>query len=335
MIKNILAFLSGCLNFQAIVRAPFTVFMGTVDAAPGAPVGYEKAIANLFQKELILKHYSTSVISQITNTNADRSGIKEMGDKVTFERLPDTQIRKYQKGGDMIMDRQKSTFVDLTVNRANYFYFGEDVIDLKQYTIKGKLDKQVEDADKKVKEYVDTEFLASVYADASTQNKGATAGAKSAHFNFGTTGAPVGVSNTNIVKKIAELSGACQEQNMDKSGRFLVLPSIFKVLINQSDLTDTGMSGKDSVMFADYMGKLHDFDIYTSNLYTSISDTGQTCYPILYGHTDAICYVAQLTQMDYFEKLERTAGQAMRGLMVYDWKTIDPLMLGVWYAYAV
>lgn len=313
-------------------RAPIMLMMG-IQGAPGAV--NPKAVCNLFSKELIVKHYNTSVVAQITNTDADSSGIKQKGNKVTFERLPDTIIRPYTSDQDMIMDRQDSTFVDLIVNRANYFFFGDDIINLKQYTIGDKLDKQVDDANQKVKEYVDREFLGSVYVDASPFNKGATAGVQEARYNLGVTGAPVGVSNTSIIKKIAELKGVCDQQNMPQTGRYLVLPSSFDVLLSQSDLEDKNKTGKDSSIFGDYYGSIHDFDIYKSNLYTPVSDTGKVCYPILFGHKSAICYVAQMTKMDYFEKLERTAGQAMRGVMVYDWKTIDPLMLGVWYSYAI
>jgi hypothetical protein len=330
MLKNLWHLVATIAAFA--FRAPLMLMLG-ITGAPGAVD--PKAICNLFASELILKHYNTSVIAQITNTDADSSGIKSKGAKVTFERLPDTIIRPYTSDQDMIMDRQDSTFVDLIVNRANYFFFGDDIINLKQYTIGDKLDKQVADADKKVKEYVDREFLGSVYADAAASNRGAAAGVQEARYNLGTTGAPVGVSNTSIIKKIAELKGVCDQQSMDQSGRYLVLPSSFDVLLSQSDLEDKQKTGKDSSIFGDYYGSIHDFDIYKSNLYTPVSDTGKVCYPILFGHKSAICYVAQMTKMDYFEKLERTAGQAMRGVMVYDWKTIDPLMLGVWYGYAI
>jgi hypothetical protein len=81
------------------------------------------------------------------------------------------------------------------------------------------------------------------------------------------------------------------------------------------------------------LGKLGKFTLYSSNLYTPISDSGQSCYPIMFGHKSAIAFAAQLEEVEYFDKLETTFGKGMKGLMVYDWKTVKSEALGMWYAY--
>lgn len=290
-------------------------------------------IPNLFKEELIQKRYESSIIAQITNTRADSTGIKNMGDKVTFQRLADTTVRPNIKGQDMIMEFLSHTEVELNVDRSNYFYFGNDRIDLKQYLISDVMDKQQADANKQVEKYIATEFFADVYADASANNKGATAGVKSESYDLGATGAPIAVSKTTIVDQIAELAGVADEQNWPIGDMFLVLPSVFKVMIQTSELRDAAGTGKGSTLFNSFMGELFDFQLYSTKFYTTITETAGKTYPILFGHKDAICYVEQMTSMDYFEKLERTNAQAMRGVSVYDWKVIDPTMLGVWYAY--
>lgn len=290
-------------------------------------------IPNLFQSELIDKRYESGLLPKITNAKADNTGIKQMGDKVTFQRLPDTTIKKYTKGMDMTMERLQATDVDMFVNKANYFYFGSDAVDLKQYLNKDVMNKQQDDANAKMEEFILKEYFAAIYADADADNKGIAAGKETESYNLGATGAPVAVSKTSIVDQVAELAGVAAEQKWKQDGRYLVLPAHFATMLAQSELKDNSLTGQKSVLFDSYIGKLHGFDLYTTNQYTRISDSGKYAFPILFGHEDAVCYVEQLTELKYFEKLERQSGEAMRGLSVYDWKTIDSTLLGCWYAY--
>jgi len=305
----------------------------SVPAVPGSVL--HTVIPNLFQEKLIDKHYETSIIAQICNTDADNTGIKAMGDKVTFMRLADTTVRANVKGQDMVMEFLSHTEVNLYVNQSNYFYFGDDRINLKQYLQKDIMDRQVDDANKQVEKYIAKSFFSTVYASADATNVGATAGAESADYNLGITGTPIPVSKASICDQIADLSGVCSQQYMPAGDLFVVLPDTFRVMALQSELKDKGMTGKDSTLSNTLLGNVFGMDIYSTTFYTPIHEVslGVYAYPIIFGHKSAICYVNQLTSMDYFEKMERTNAQAMRGVSVYDWAVIDPLMLGVWYAY--
>jgi len=328
-----------------IVQAPILAMMGIVPGAPGAidysQAGLDKRIPWAFSNKTILKFYDACVVASITNTDY-QGEISGLGSKVIINTTPDTKISKYYKGKLINWQDLSSPSVELEINRAIDFAFKMDKVDLKQFQDKAFLDKQAADAAKQQKIYIDGEFLGSVFVDAAAANKGASAGKKTgitatgsanSGYNLGATGAPVAVTKTNIIDKVLELSGIGEEQSWDEDGRWLVMPSHFTVMLQQSDLKDTSMTGSESTLPNGRLGKLGKFTLYSSNLLTGVSDAGQNCYNIMFGHKSAISFASQLEEVEYFDKLETTFGKGMKGLQVYDWKCTKPESLGVWYAY--
>ncbi len=320
-------FLRGVLLF------PFNVFMGTVGTAAGGidytQSGADKRIPYAFSSKTILKFYDACVIADIANRDYEGE-IKAMGDKVVINTTPDVVVNKYYKGKQTSWQDLNSAAVEMNITRAIDFAFKMDKIDLKQFQDKGFMDKCATDAAQQQKIYIDSEFLGSIYADAGTANKGTAAGRKTGGYNLGTTGSGIAVTKTNIIDKILDLSGVAEEQNWPEDNRWLVLPSHFTVLLQQSDLKDTSMTGAESTLPNGRLGKLGKFTIYSSNLYTPV-ETNR--YNILFGHQSAICFASQLVEVEYFDKLETTFGSGMKGLQVYDWKVTKPESMGVWYAY--
>lgn len=323
--------------FRGVFLFPFYVIMGgLVPGAPGAidysQAGLDKRIPWAFSKKTILKFYDACVVASITNTDY-QGEISGLGSKVIINTTPDTKVNKYYRGKLINWQDLTSNGVELEINRAIDFAFKMDKVDLKQFLDKTFMDKQAADAAKQQKIYIDNEFLGSVYADAAAANKGTAAGKKTSSYNLGATGAPIGVTKTNIIDKIMELSGIAEEQSWDEEDRWLVLPSHFTVMLQQSDLKDTSMTGAESTLPNGRLGMLGKFTLYSSNLYTAVTDTAQSCYNIIFGHKSGISFASQLDEVEYFDKLETTFGKGMKGLQVYDWKTTKPESLGVWYAY--
>lgn len=322
-----------------ILSLPFV--FGTVDTAPGHPDytqdGDNKNIPWAFSKKTVVKFYDGSVVPQITNTDYEGE-IKAMGDKVVINTVPDVTISKYKKGGTTQWEDLESDAVEMPINRATQFAFKLDKVDLKQFGNKAYMDQAAEDAAQQQKIYIDDEFLLDIGGStatngaAATENKGASAGRKSSSYNLGTTGAGIPLTKTNILDKILELTGVADEQNWPESGRWVVLPTIFTVLLKQSDIKDASLTGDGkSTLRSGRIGMIDNWTIYGTNLYTGITDT-QTHYTCLFGHISAIAFATQLTDVEYFDKLETTFGRGMKGLQVYDWKTIKSESLGSLYA---
>ena len=318
----------------------FPFVFGTVDSVPGHPDytqdGTNKNIPWAFSRKTVVKFYDGSVVPQITNTDYEGE-IKSMGDKVVINTIPDVTINKYQKGKTIKWQDLESPAVEMPVDRAIDWAFKMDKIDLKQFMDKAYMDKAATDAASQQKIHIDDEFLLNIGGSSATNgtaasaNKGTTAGRKSSSYNLGTTGAPIPLTKTNILDKILELSGVADEQNWPEADRWLVLPTIFTVLLKQSDIKDASLTGDGtSTLRSGRIGMIDKWVIYATNLYTIVSaDTAYTC---LFGHKSAIAFATQLIETEYFDKLETTFGKGMKGLQVYDWKTIKSESLGSLYA---
>ena len=323
-------------NMEALMLLPF---IGTVDTAPGHPDytqdGTNKNIPWVFSRKTLVKFYDSAVVAQVTNTDYE-GDIKAMGDKVVITTLPDVTISKYKKGQKVSWEDLESPAIEMNIDRATVFAFKMDKVNQKQFTNKNYMGELAQDAAEQQKIFTDTEFLLNVGGTSGTNslaasaNKGATAGRKSSGYNLGTTGAPIQLTKTNILDKILELTGVANEQNWPISDRWLVLPSIFVVLLKQSDIKDASMTGDaSSTIRTGRIGMIDDWNIYSTNLYTAQSSVNYTC---LFGHKSAIAFAMQLTETEYFDKLETTFGQGMKGLQVYDWKVVKNTSLGCLFA---
>lgn len=329
----VIAHLSGHDAMAAVTFVPFL----TVGAVPGMPdytqSGTNKMIPYAFSKKTIVKFYDTAVVPKITNTDY-QGEISAMGDKVIINTTPTINVSPYSKGQTTNWQNAEAPAVEMTIDRAIQFAFKMDKIDIKQFQDKAFMEKCAQDAAEQQKIYIDNEFFGSAYADAATANKGATAGRKSASYNLGTTGSPIALTKTNILDKIIECSGIADEQNWPESDRWMVIPSWATVMLKVSDLKDATMTGDGkSTLRTGRLGQLDFWELYSTNLYTPVTDGGKSCYNIMFGHKSGISFASQLIEVEYFDKLETTFGKGMKGLQVYDWKTTKPESVGVLYAH--
>ena len=332
----LMAFVCGALNFKAIFRAPLSVFMGTVPGVPGQPNYTRSGTANIpeiFDISYLAKQYDSVLATNITTTN-HIGVLKSKGDTVIIRTIPDVTIGDYYKGKKREWENCQSDPIIMTVNKASDFAVVIDDIDKAQFEDKNYLGKLADDASKKINIKIDTQMLSTVYVDAGVLNKGATAGAKTQGYNLGATGAPLGLDKINILDIIHErLQVVAAEANMDKENLFIAMPTWMKGLINVSDYKDESMTGMPSSFAGGKFGKIGMFQTYETNLYTAITDGAFKAFPILFGSKEAIAFVTQLSKTEYFDRLEATSGSGIAGINLYDWKCINPPLLGVLYAY--
>jgi len=295
---------------------------------PGSPG--EAHIPVLFSGKLLEKFYSRSTIANISTT--DYVGeLKNVGDRVVIRTLPNVTIRDYVKGGELQLEYPESPAIEFTINRAKYFNFATDDIDIKQSDLSW-MDKLADDAAQQLKSVIDQEVFSTIYTKANTYNQGATAGKKSGAFNLGTAGSPVTLSKANILDYLVDCNTVLDEQDVPDDDRWIVLPPIMYGLIAKSDLKDASFAGdgKSHLLRGGFTGKMIDrFHIYISNLlYRNDSDSA---WYIPFGRRGSLVFVGQINKTERYRP-EKTFAEAMKGLMVYDFDVINDVQFGVLYA---
>jgi hypothetical protein len=96
--------------------------------------GTNKNIPVLFAGKTLEKLYDYTMLSEITNT--DYVGeVKNVGDKVHVRTVPNIVIRDYVKGQALTLEHPESASVEFTVDKAKYFNFALDDIDMKQFDL--------------------------------------------------------------------------------------------------------------------------------------------------------------------------------------------------------
>lgn len=327
----ILSVLGGLIG---LALAPFraqahAVVCWKIDAAGGSPDYSGTFLPEIWSGKLVEKFYDATVFGSIANTDYEGE-ISEMGDKVNIRTTPDIQIYDYQKGGTLKVQRPESPNVTLTVDKAKYFNFILDSIDRYQSDLP-LMDNWSGDAGEQMKIAVDTDILGVIYASAHAQNKGASAGRKSASFDLGATGAPVVVTAANVIDIITRCSTVLDEQNAPESGRWLVIPAWMRYLLMNSDLKNASVTGDGrSVLRNGRIGELDRFETFMSNNVAAVTDGAFTCYHVVFGHKSGLTFASQMTEMDSL-KAESTFGTLVRGLNVYGYKVIKTESIGDLY----
>jgi hypothetical protein len=307
--------------------------MAIYPVAPGHPNygsdGASKFIPEIWSTKLIVKFYKTTVFAAISNTDYEGE-ITAHGDKVVIRQVPDTTISEYNKGQNLSYESPESTVVELLIDKGRYFAFSCDDVDKKQADI-AFVDNWSNDAAKQMQINIDRHILANVYSAAAAANIGTTAGKYSA-FNMGTTGSAVQVTKANVIDYIVDAGTILSEQDVPEDGRWMVLPTWMTNLLKKSDIKDASLTGDStSPLRNGLIGSIDGFKLYTTNNYTSVSDTN-TCYNVIYGTNHAITFASQMTKMETLRN-PNTFGDLIRGLNVFGYKVIKPEAMGVLYCY--
>jgi len=293
-----------------------------IDAAAGTPQYSGNFIPEIWSGKLLVKFYAATVLAAISNTDYEGE-IKEKGDKVIIRTTPTITIRDYDKNQVLTIERPESDPIELEIDHAKYFNCICDDIDKHQADIK-LMDDWSRDASQQMKITVDTEFLADAWPDAHASNAGATAGAISASFNMGETGAPRVLTQANILDALVDCGTVLDEQNVPEESRWIVIPAWMAGMIKKSDLKDASLTGDGtSILRNGRLGMIDRFTLYSSNLLARVTDGAFTCYHVLSGQRHALSFAAQMTKMQSLVS-EQTFGTLIRGLNVYGYNTLKP-----------
>jgi len=290
--------------------------------------GTAKYVPNLFSKMFIKEYYKRAVLTEICNTNADSSGIVKQGDVVTFRSLPSITINDMAVNGAVSYERMAgASTIDLVIDRAKSFSFKLDDIDMTQTDLKGILQPAfIEHARKTMDVAIATEFLADMVDEGHASNLGLTAGVISASINLGTHAAPLTLTKSNVLDFFSNCKLVLNEQEVNGTGRYIVIPSTVASLIERSDLDSADYSGMgEALRLKDgFIGSICGFKIFESNC--APVDSSKE-YDIVFGQKDAVCYVNQLNKVETL-RLEGYFSDAVRALTVFDWKCVQTKALG-------
>lgn len=296
-----------------------------VAVAAGTPQYSGTFVPEVWSGNLLVKFYAATVLAAISNTDYE-GDIKDQGDKVIIRTVPDITIRDYSKNSTLIIERPESANVELEIDKAKYFNFVADDID-KHQTDVPLMNSWSDDAGQQMKITVDTGVLADIYSDAHASNKGATAGAISGDINLGATGAAVAITTADILEIIVNAGTALDEQNVPETERSIVIPAWFAGRVKLSDLKDASLAGDGtSILRNGRLGMIDRFTLYSSNLLTSVSDGGNTCFHAIACQKKALSFAAQMTKMESL-RAESTFGTIVRGLNVYGYSVLKTTAL--------
>lgn len=298
------------------------VFPLTPGPTPPAHPDYSgKLIPQLWSKKLLERFYDATVLNAISNTDYEGE-IKNYGDTVIVNKIPDITISNYRMGDNLSVERPAADTDTMLIDQGKYWSFIMDDVADAQAMI-DMVPRWSENASERLKIVVDTDVLAYLVGKAAATNRGATAGKISANINLGIAATPVVITKTNVIDYIVDLGQVMDEANVPETGRKLVVPVWFAAQIKKSDLKDASLTG-DSVSIArnGRLGTVDRFEIYTSNL---LPKTGANHY-VFAMHPKALSFATQLTKTESL-RAESTFGNIMRGLLVYGRKVFYPELI--------
>lgn len=296
----------------------------SVQASAGYPQQSGTFLPTRWSTTLNVKFFSATVIPEITNSNWE-SEIAGMYDKVEIRQTPDTTIEDYQKGQEITYEDLEEDNIVLEIDRAKHFAFKVDDIDKYQSDV-DLLGDWAEDAGYQMKKKIDTDYLGAIYANAGANMSGNSAGAKSGDIVLGTSGTPLSLTKNNVTDYLVDLNVCMDENDLPDSNRYVVLPAWACGLIRKSELKDASLTNDSASLLrsAGYLGMVDRVSIYCSNLINSSSGK----FDVIFGHISGVAFASQIVDVQYFEKLERTYGSAVRGLNVFGWKAVKTEALG-------
>jgi len=234
--------------------------------SPGRPNYSGNFIPEIWSGKLIENFYDATVLAAISNTDYEGE-IRQFGDTVNIRTTPEITIRDYVKGQTLTVENPDKPKIQLVIDKGEYFACVEDDVDGVQSDI-NLMDLWTKDASERMKIKIDQRVLTDLLPGISALNKGATAGAKTASFDLGTTGAGNSITldkdstgGKPVVDHLVDMGTVLDEANVPETGRFVVIPAKMAGLIKKSELKDASLSGDSTSILRN--GRLGMIDRFT------------------------------------------------------------------------
>jgi len=324
----------------------------------------------IYSKKAQLAFRRASVAQAITNT--DYFGeIASFGDSVKIIKEPDVQIREYTRGKTIQPQNLTDEDFTLVVDKANEFAFQIEDIEKAHSHINWQ-SLATDRAGFRLKDQFDAEVLGymsgykqstmgapadtlRVLGDMPGTRAVSTAGVdelltsnKLIRGSFisggGDNSIPVAprfpgaqskpADNVSPLTLIARMARNLDLQNVDQSGRWLVIDPVFAEMLKDEDsrMVNADTAEKGGLANGNLGKRIHGFDVYMSNSLprvgtgaTTVGATAQnTNYGVLIaGHSSAVASAENITKTETFRSQE-TFADVVRGMHVYGRKLLRP-----------
>lgn len=326
--------------------------MSLVTAAAVTPVGGAFAttpsysgtfIPTLWSAKLNAKFYAASTFADICNRDWE-GDVKDIGDKVIINNIPDIAIRDYVVGGNLQYDVPRPNTIEMELNRGKSFSFA--VSDVLEYQAKPKLmDMFTNDASEQMRTVMDSTCLyrTLLSSDIAAANRGATAGRRSASYNLGTDTAPVVLSTTaeTTLDTILAMASVLDEQNIPESGRWLLIDPATRLRLMSTRLAQAQFMGDDkSLVRNGLIGSIDRFKVYVTNqlpykvngqTFWTSGDASETSIAgashgtrvrlLAAGHMSGITFASQMSKTETLPN-PTDFGKLVRGLQIFGHKVV-------------
>ncbi len=298
----------------------------TAGGFPNKSGGY---IPLLYATMMLIEFYKATVFGAIATTEYEGQ-LKQFGDTLRIRTLPDIVSRKYVKGQKLIRQRPDPGFLDLVIDKGEYWSVSTNNLDTKQIDLP-YIQKWAEHASITQKVAIDSDVLSNVYAYAHANNCGSTAGANSGAFDMGEAGAPVELSKSTILDWIVDAGTVLDEQNVPDENRWFTLPSWACGMLKKSDLKDASLTGDGkSTLRNGRIGMIDRFEIFRSNNLATTVDDSTNVTNAMFGHKSAIAFASQMTEQRTIDDPD-DFGKITEALQAYGYKVVKPEALGHGY----
>ena len=324
-----------------------------------SPVIYSKQVQLAFRKSAVCEAI----------TNSDYFGeIANMGDSVKIIKEPEITVKAYARGTTITPQDLDDEDFSLTIDKANYFAFKVDDIeeahshvnfqqlasDRAAYRLADQFDQDVlgyltgfkQSAIHGTPDTVNStvngsvavstagtdELLSSMKIDANDFGGSAGDALALQPRTGGATDSTPAAGDTFPLTVIARMSRLLDQQNVDSTGRWLVVDPVFMELLKDEDSrlfnADFGGSGLQNGQVST---QIHGFTVYTSNNLPSVgtgpSFTGtnsSTNYGmIVAGHDSAVATAEQINKTETYRDPDSFA-DIVRGMHLYGRKILRP-----------
>src|SRR6185369_12629755 len=289
-------------------------------------------VPEIWSGKLVEKFYASTVLAAISNTDYEGE-IKNQGDRVKIRTKPTITIRDYKADGLLGLDRPTGSNLELYIGNGKYFsLILDDVLEVQSDL--NVLSMWSDDAAQQMKIAVDQDVLGGIVNQASSNNRGLTAGVITGNINLGVKGTPLSVVSKNpgsgdveLLDVLMRLGQVFDEQNIPETGRWVVMPAWAGRMIKQSELRQAYLSGDSVSMLRNgRLGMVDRFTIYISNLLPNNSTNSTNFsageWPIYAGHAHGLTFASQISKVETLRS-ELTFGQILRGLQVYGYQVVD------------
>jgi len=324
-----------------------------------SPVIYSKQVQLAFRKSAVCEAI----------TNSDYFGeIANMGDSVKIIKEPEITVKAYARGTTITPQDLDDEDFSLTIDKANYFAFKVDDIeeahshvnfqqlasDRAAYRLADQFDQDVlgyltgfkQSAIHGTPDTVNTttngsvavstagsdELLSSMKIDANDFGGSAGDALALQPRTGGATDSTPAAGDTFPLTVIARMSRLLDQQNVDSTGRWLVVDPVFMELLKDEDSrlfnADFGGSGLQNGQVST---QIHGFTVYTSNNLPSVgtgpSFTGTNSTTnfgmIVAGHDSAVATAEQINKTETYRDPDSFA-DIVRGMHLYGRKILRP-----------